>query len=220
MAADNHTAGVVDELGRLLAHMDERDDGAALGAMHDLSKLLQEHGLSFRHIVQELETRRLLLPGRIGTAMQMMDSDTLQEADSAFGAVRKLMHGCGLTFARIFEAIEYQPDELEKLRVALRAELQKTKRLEMEVAALRAPAGMSGVNATPFKVATLLCKTIISLMAWLAIAWFVVTVGSSVGGVLYSLGAPAVQVMDGHAHPEMPRPLPPPVYVRRDRHSG
>jgi hypothetical protein len=220
MAAGNHTAGVVDELGRLLAHMDERDDGAALGAMHDLSKLLQEHGLSFRHIVQELEARRLLLPGRIGTAMQMMDSVTLQEAESAFGAVRKLMHGCGLTFARIFEAIEYQPNEMEKLRVALWAELQKTKRLEREVAGFRAPAAASGVNVTPFKVATLLCKIIISLMGWLAIAWFVVTVGSSVGGVLYSLDAPAVQVMGTPAQREISQPLRPPVYVRRDRHSG
>ena len=55
MAAGNDTAGVVDELGRLLACMDERDDGAALGAMHDLSRLLQQHGFSFRHVVQDLK---------------------------------------------------------------------------------------------------------------------------------------------------------------------
>jgi hypothetical protein len=220
MAAGNDTAGVVDELGRLLACMDERDDGAALGAMHDLSRLLQQHGFSFRHIVQDLEARRLLLPGRIGTAMQMMDSVTLQEADSAFGVVRKLMHGCGLTFARIFEAIEYQPkkDELEKLRKDLRAELQKTKRLEREVASLRMPAGASGVNVAPFKVATVLCKTIISVMAWLAVVWLAVILCSSASGVLHSKDAAAVHVTGTRAQREIPRP-PPRVVCWRDQNS-
>jgi hypothetical protein len=74
MAPSTHTAGVADELGRLLVRMDERDDAAALGAMHEVSKVLQRHGPSFRHIVRQLEARRLLLPGRIGTAMQMMNA--------------------------------------------------------------------------------------------------------------------------------------------------
>jgi hypothetical protein len=105
------------------------------------------------------------------------------------------MQGCGLTFARMVEAIEYQPaDEREKLRRALQAELKNTKRLEREVAVLRGAKGASVTPGMPFRVAALLLKAMISLMAWLAVAWLVVAVENS---TLYSLNLFALHLMVG-----------------------
>jgi len=152
-------------LRELFSGMDAGDEAEAASAMSDAAIFLREHRLSFRHIVQEIDARELLLPSKVGAAIQLMDSTTLSEAESALAGARRLMKSCGLTFACVIGALHQEPaevDEIERLRLAYRIEVERSREMAAELQFLRANAeGLSPhTMSTPFKsfvvVATLL----------------------------------------------------------------
>src|SRR6266481_3123063 len=123
-------------LEQLFAGMDAGDEADAASAMNEAATLLRQHHLSFRHIVQEIDARGLLLPSKVGAAIQLMDSTTMSEAESALAGARRLMSGCGLTFERIIAALEHEPneaDEIEKLRRAFQFEVEKSRKMAAEL---------------------------------------------------------------------------------------
>lgn len=147
MCADE-TARFSADIRRLFAGMDVTDEGRAILAMKEVAALLRQLGLSFRQVVQEIEARGLLLPTKIGTVVQLMDSDTLCEAESALSAARRLMKSSGLTFERIIVAFEHGPageiehlrhtrqatiDEIEQLRVAHQAAVAKAQKMKADL---------------------------------------------------------------------------------------
>ena len=143
-------------LQNLFAGMDAGDEAGALCAMNEAAIFLRQHDLSFRQIVQQIEQRGLLLPSKVGAAIQLMDSTTLSEAEGALAGARRLMRSCGLTFERIIEALEHEPtgeDECERLRRAYRFEVEKSREMAAELQILRASAAMSEFYPirTPFK---------------------------------------------------------------------
>jgi len=152
-------------LRELFAGMDAGEEADAVSAMTEAAALLRQHDLSFRHIVQEIEARGLLLPSKVAAAIQLMDSTTLSEAESALAGARRLMKSCGLTFACILGALDQEPgnaDETEQLRLAYQIELERSREMAAELQFLRANAVGSSFHpvGTPFKnmvvVATLL----------------------------------------------------------------
>ena len=153
-------------LRELFAGMDAGEEADAASAMNEAAIFLREHHLSFRHIVQEIDARGLLLPSKVGAAIQLMDSTTLSEAESALAGARRLMKSCGLTFGRVIGALDHEPAEaaeIERLRLAYQIEVERSREMEAELQFLRANG--DGPNfqpaVAPFKslvvVATLLC---------------------------------------------------------------
>jgi hypothetical protein len=139
------------ELRELFAGMDAVDEARAASAMTRASTLLRKRDYSFRHIVQEIDARGLLLPAKVGAAIQLMDSTTLAEAKSAFGGVRRLMKNCGLTFTGIIAALDRQPtkeDDLEEAKLAYKIEAERSRELEAEVQRLRATVAAAAAAAT------------------------------------------------------------------------
>lgn len=137
---DSHEAT---ELRELFAAMDGANEADARAAMTDVADLLHDHDYSFRHIVQEIDERGLLLPSKVGAAMRMMDSTTMSEAASAFSGVRRLMRTCGLTFAGIIEALDREPlrtEDIQKLTIAYKLEVEHSRELQAELHKLRANA--------------------------------------------------------------------------------
>jgi len=152
-------------LRELFAGMDAGEESDAASAMNEAAIFLRQHRLSFRQIVQEIDARGLLLPSKVGAAIQLMDSTTLSEAESALAGARRLMKSCGLTFACIIDALDREPaeaDEVERLRLAYQIEVERSREMAAELQFLRANAGESSVPSVgaPFKsfvvVATLL----------------------------------------------------------------
>jgi hypothetical protein len=128
------------ELRELFAAMDGADDADARAAMADAAGLLHDHDYSFRHIVQEIDARGLLLPTKVGAAIRLMDSTTLSEAASAFSGARRLMKSCGLTFAGIIGALDREPlrtEDVQQLMLAYKREAQRSRELEAELQKLR-----------------------------------------------------------------------------------
>src|SRR6516162_3779598 len=103
---DDHEAIALREL---FAGMDAGEEADAASAMNEAAIFLRRHRLSFRHIVQEIDARGLLLPSKVGAAMQLMDSTTLSEAQSALAGARRLMKSCGLTFVSVIGALDQKP---------------------------------------------------------------------------------------------------------------
>jgi hypothetical protein len=135
---------------------------------------LRQRDLTFRRIVQEIEARGLLLPSKVGTAIQLMDSTTLSEAEGAFAGARRLMRSCGLTFARVIGALDQEPaeaEEIEQLRLAYQIEVERSREMAAELQFLRASANADGSSSrsvsTPFKsivvVATLLVGAFLAI---------------------------------------------------------
>jgi hypothetical protein len=152
-------------LRELFAGMDAGEESDAASAMNKAAIFMRQRHLSFRHIVQEIDARGLLLPSKVGAAIQLMDSTTLSEAESALAGARRLMKSCGLTFASIIGALDHEPvevDEIERLRLAYQIEVERSREMAAELQFLRA--NVEGVSppavSTPFKgfvvVATLL----------------------------------------------------------------
>src|SRR5262252_453159 len=134
------------ELRNLFAGMDAGDEADAACTMNEAATFLQQHGLSFRQIVQQIETRGLPLPSKISAAIQLMDSTTLSEAESALAGARRLMRSCGLTFAHIIGAFEHEPierEEFEELKCAYQIEVERSREMEGELQFLRARADIS-----------------------------------------------------------------------------
>jgi hypothetical protein len=130
-------------LQELFAGMDAAEEADAVSAMEETAAFLRKRQLSFRHIVQETDARRLLLPSKVGAAIQLMDSTTLSEAQSALAGARRLMKSCGLNFAGIIGALNQEPveaDEFEQLRLAYQIEVERSREMEAELQFLRANA--------------------------------------------------------------------------------
>jgi hypothetical protein len=139
------------ELRELFAGMDDADEAMARASMHDAAEMLQDHDYSFRHIVQEIDSRGLLLPAKVGAAMRLMDSTTKPEAESAFAGARRLMKTCGLTFAGIMRALDREPvraEEIQELKIAYRIEVARSRELEAELQKLRANAAVAAAAAS------------------------------------------------------------------------
>jgi hypothetical protein len=131
-------------LHELFAGMDAAEEADAASAMTETAVFLRKHRLSFRQIVQETQARRLLLPPKVGAAIQLMDSTTLSEAQSALAGARRLMRSCGLNFASIIGALNQEPgeaDEFEQLRSAYQIEVERSREMAAELQFLRASAG-------------------------------------------------------------------------------
>jgi hypothetical protein len=147
--------------------------------MNEAAMFLRQRDLTFRRIVQEIEARGLLLPSKVGTAIQLMDSTTLSEAESAFAGARRLMRSCGLTFARVIGALDQEPaeaEEIEQLRLAYQIEVERSREMAAELQFLRANADGSSSRSvgTPFKsivvVATLLFGAFLAISIMSTIA--------------------------------------------------
>jgi hypothetical protein len=131
------------ELRELFAGMDDADEAEAREAMAGALQMLRDHDYSFRHIVQEIDARGLLLPAKIGAAMRLMDSTTARESQSAFFGARRLMKSCGLTFAGIMAALDRAPvtaEDVQELKIAYKIEVERCRELEAELQKLRAGA--------------------------------------------------------------------------------
>jgi len=137
---DRHEAT---ELRDLFAAMDGANETDARAAMTEAAGLLHDHDYSFRHIVQEVDGRGLLLPTKVGAAIKLMDSTMMAEAASAFSGARRLMRTCGLTFAGILEALDREPistEDLQRLTLAYKLEVERSRELQTELHKLRANA--------------------------------------------------------------------------------
>ena len=155
----------------LFAGMDAGDEPSAVCAMNEAARFLRQHDLSFRQVVQQIEVRGLLLPSKVGAAIQLMDSTTLSEAESALAGARRLMRSCGLTFAGIIGALEHEPadaDEFEQLKYAYQIEMERSREMAAELQILRASTAMSEFHPvrTPFKNFVLVAT--VSFGLWLA----------------------------------------------------
>jgi hypothetical protein len=85
----------------------------------------------------------MLLPSKVGAALQLMDSTTLAEAQGAFAGARRLMKSCGLTFDRVIGALDREPAEaaeIERLRLAYQIEVERSREMAAELEFLRAHA--------------------------------------------------------------------------------
>jgi hypothetical protein len=139
-------------LRELFAGMDDADTTRAATAMTEAAALLRRHDYSFRDIVEEIDTRRLLLPTKVGAAIRLMDSTTLSEAASAFTGARRLMKNCGLTFAGIIGALDREPirtENVQELKLAYRIEVERSRALEAELERLRASVAAAAVAIVP-----------------------------------------------------------------------
>jgi hypothetical protein len=196
----------------ILARMDQRDEGKAVLAMREAAKMLRSRNLSFRKLIERLEARRLLLPSRIATAIQMMDSTTANEAESAFGAVRRMMAGCGLSFARIAEALEQETVDIadfERVCSELRAEVARVRRLQMEVAGLRVVSRARAFSSP------LLSNSLVVVVAGAVLLWWF-TMDQSTKAAAVAPPAPPAR-----AAVVVPLYAPPTHQpVRRDEHDG
>src|SRR5215470_8418174 len=148
--------GEATALQSLFAGMDAADEADAVCALNETAVFLRSHDLSFRQIVQQIEARGLLLPSKVGTAIQLMDSTTLSEAESALAGARRLMRGCGLTFECIIGALHREPadaDEFEQLKCAYQMEVERSREMAAELQFLRARADNLGfpLVRSPFK---------------------------------------------------------------------
>jgi hypothetical protein len=137
-------------LRELFAGMDAGDEAGAVSAMNEAAIFLRQHDLSFRQIVQQIEARGLLLPSKVGAAIQLMDSATLSEAESALAGARRLMRSCGLTFARIIGALDQEPsdtEEIEQIKLAYQIEVERSREMAAELQFLRANAAGSSFHS-------------------------------------------------------------------------
>jgi hypothetical protein len=138
-------------LRELFAGMDAAEEADAASAMNETAAFLRNRHLSFRNIVQETDARGLLLPWKVGAAMQLMDSTTLSEAQSALAGARRLMRSCGLNFASIIGALDQEPveaDEIERLRLAYEIEVERSREMAAELQFLRANAAGSDQSSS------------------------------------------------------------------------
>src|SRR5258708_26305721 len=130
-------------LRELFVGMDAGEELDAASAVKEGGIFLREHRISFRQIVQEIDARGLLVPSTVGAAVQLMDSTTLSEAESALAGARRLMKSCGLTFAGIIGALDHEPaeaGEIERLRLAYQIEVERSREMAAELQFLRANA--------------------------------------------------------------------------------
>jgi hypothetical protein len=181
-------------LQELFAGMDAAGETDAASAMNETAAFLRKHRLSFRHIVQETDARGLLLPSKVGAAIQLMDSTTLSEAQSALAGARRLMRSCGLNFAGIIGALNQEPveaDEFERLRLAYQVEVERSREMAAELQFLRANAAGSGESSS--QTASTGFKNFIVVATLLLGIFLTASVASTVAGLFRSANAIATQ---------------------------
>jgi len=155
-------------LRKLFAGMDAADEAGAVSAMNKAAIFLRQHDLSFRKIVRQIDSHELLLPSKVGAAIQLMDSTTLSEAESALAGARRLMRSCGLTFARLIGALDREPteaDEIEQLRLAYEIEVERSREMEAELQFLRANADGSSIRpvSSPFRKLVMIATVLLGV---------------------------------------------------------
>jgi hypothetical protein len=176
-------------LQELFAGMDAGEEEDAASAMNEAATFLRQHRLSFRHIVQEIDARGLLLPSKVGAAIQLMDSTTLSEAQSALAGARRLMKSCGLTFASIIGALDHEPaeaDEIERLRLADQIEVERSREMAAELQFLRA--GAEGWTLSPAEASSPF-KGLVVLATLLFGVFLAVSIASTVMDLFRSANA-------------------------------
>jgi hypothetical protein len=181
-------------LQELFAGMDAAEEADAASAMSEAAAFLRKRHLSFRHIVQEIEARDLLLPSKVGAAIQLMDSTTLSEAQGALAGARRLMRSCGLTFARVIGALDDEPadaEEIGRLRLAYQIEVERSREMAAELQFLRANAeGSAEVSSqrasTPFKSFVVVATLVFGI-------FLAVSIASTIAELLGSANATATQ---------------------------
>jgi hypothetical protein len=159
----------------LFAGMDAADEAGAVSAMNKTAMFLRRHDLSFRQIVQEIDAHGLLLPSKVGAAIQLMDSTTLSEAESALAGARRLMRSCGLTFGRVIGALDREPadaEEIEQLKLAYEIEVERSREMAAELQFLRANAVGSYAPpvSSPFKGFVVIATVLIGVFLATSIA--------------------------------------------------
>jgi hypothetical protein len=177
-------------LRELFAGMDAAEEAEAASAMNETAAFLREHRLSFRHIVQETDARCLLLPSKVGAAIQLMDSTTLSEAKSALAGARRLMRSCGLDFADIIGALDQPPvevDEIERLRLAYEIEVERSREMAAELQFLRASAAGSGESSP--QTASTGFKNLVVVATLLLAIFLIASVASTVADLFRSANA-------------------------------
>ena len=191
MALVDDSAYVAAELRQLFAEMDAGDEAGTVRAMNEAAKFLRQHDLSFRQVVQQIEARGLLLPSKVGAAIQLMDSTTLSEAESALTGARRLMRGCGLTFEHIIAALEHEPaeaDEIEKLRRAFQFEVEKSRKMAAELRIFREQAPASGFDFISMPI-----KNFVLVVTLLFGLWLAASVVTTITGLFRSTNATATK---------------------------
>jgi hypothetical protein len=209
-------------LRELFAGMDAGEELDAASAMNKAAILLRQHHLSFRHIVQEIDARGLLLPSKVGAAIQLMDSTTLSEAESALAGARRLMKSCGLTFACIIGALDHQPveaDEVERLRLAYQIEVERSREMAAELQFLRANAFESGVPPVDMPSAGTSFKSFVVVATLLFGVFLAASIGSTVMDLFRSANATATPgaaavARRGNVEPHPPTSRPNPICWR------
>jgi hypothetical protein len=170
----------------LFAGMDAGEESDAASAMNEAAKFLRRRHLSFRRVVQEIDARGLLLPSKVGAAIQLMDSTTLSEAEGALAGARRLMKSCGLTFAGIIGALDHHPveaDEVERLRLAYQIEVERSREMAAELQFLRANAeGIGPPAGTPFKSVVVVATVLFGV-------FLAASIGSTIMDLLRSANA-------------------------------
>jgi hypothetical protein len=178
----------------LFAGMDAAEELEAASAMNETAAFLRKHRLSFRQIVQETDARGLLLPSKVGAAIQLMDSTTLSEAQSALAGARRLMRSCGLNFAAIIGALNQEPveaDEIERLKVAYQIEVERSREMEAELHFLRANA--AGSDESSSQTASTGFKNLIVVATLLLGIFLTASVASTVADLFRSANAIATR---------------------------
>jgi hypothetical protein len=181
-------------LQELFAGMDAAQEADAASAMNETAAFLRKHDLSFRHIVRETDARGLLLPSKVGAAIQLMDSTTLSEAQSALAGARRLMRSCGLNFADIMGALNQEPvevDEIERLRLAYQIEVERSREMAAELQFLRANA--AGSDESSSRTASTGFKNLIVVATLLLGIFLTASVASTVADLFRSANAIATQ---------------------------
>jgi hypothetical protein len=177
-------------LRELFSGMDAGEEADAASAMNEAAIFLRRHRLSFRHIVQEIDARGLLLPSKVGAAMQLMDSTTLSEAQSALAGARRLMKSCGLTFVSVIGALDQKPaeaDEIERLKLAYQIEVERSREMAAELQFLRANA--EGLDLSPPAAAGTPFKSFIMVATLLFGVFLAVSIASTIKDLFRSAKA-------------------------------
>jgi hypothetical protein len=200
-------------LQELFAGMDAAGETDAASAMNETAAFLRKHRLSFRHIVQETDARGLLLPSKVGAAIQLMDSTTLSEAQSALAGARRLMRSCGLNFAGIIGALNQEPveaDEFERLRLAYQVEVERSREMAAELQFLRANADESSAPpvGTPFKSFVVVATLLFGIFLAASIGSTVMDLFRSANATGTRAGAAVVRRENVEPRPSTSRPNP------------
>jgi hypothetical protein len=204
-------------LRELFAGMDAGEESDAAAAMNEAAIFLRQHRLSFRQIVQEIDARGLLLPSKVGAAIQLMDSTILSEAQSALAGARRLMKSCGLTFACIVGALDQEPaeaGEIDRLRLAYRIEVERSREMAAELQFLRANAGEPGVPSVGMPL-----KSFVVVATLLFGVFLATSIGSTVMDLFRSANATATPggaavARRENVEPRLPTARPNPICWR------